>query len=1346
MKLLNWTTLLVAFVCTSSGLQADNAGLNPQVLSGKTSLPAVFIENPGSSQKFTLRNGAVAAVLQLDGIRFVSRDKSQSWSMRYVNPSADTSISGSQQVETVIHRYSGADGNAQAQDIRAFRAVRVNDIWRGINAEFYLKDQALKYDFIVQPHADPSLVALEFSGAEDIWVDSNGRLQLRVQGRTVTEDRPCLYQPSEEGDIPVSGSFVVEGNTVRFDIGQYNPSLPLVIDPETDLVWSSLLGGNDGESLGGVAAGPDGSVYLAGQTVSLDFPTAGGGFDPTPNGFLDAYVARLSADGSQLLFAAFLGGLDDDWAEGIDVDPQGSAYVVGYTFSQNFPTTPGVLKPTPNRFVNGYATKLSPTGQLVYSTFIGGSRDDWAFGVAVDAQGFAYITGQASSTDFPTTTGAFDRTYGGLFDGYALKLNQNASALVYGTYLGGSSSDWGVDIAVDSQGWATVAGLTQSGDYPVTPGAFDTSYNGLVDTFVSRLNPGGTALEYSTYLGGSSNDAPNAVALAPDGGAVVVGITQFTDLPVTPGAFDTSPNGQSDGFVFRLSPSGTSAVFGTYLGTSGTDRAVGVDTDALGNIYVTGSTCSPNFPLTGFGYQNEYAGGPLDAWLAVFNPAGSELLYSTFFGGEITESGQSVVVLAPGNVLIAGETDSTEFPVTENAYDTTANGQTDIFAARFWFDVTPSTTPVVVDDGVSTGFGDELHAVWTSTDPESEVIEYRYTIATSPVDTGEYLVPWTSSGSANEETVSGLTLESGVVYYWYVQARNSYGIWSATGVSDGISYDPTIQYILYVRPDGSDTVSGLSWDRAKRTVQAAINRARVGDQVWVASGTYNENITMKAGVAVHGGFSGTETSLAQRPEKGAGSPSILDGGGKNSVVVVSNGGSAVCQLDRFTIRNGSGVTGGGIRVSGSTIVLSDLVIHNNSTPNQGGGVYLFLSNASLVNSVIHNNSAQQGGGVYLLFSQAVVAGNVVHSNSATTGGGLYLYNDTSYLTNNTIASNTATQAAGGLYLRSSSPHLSNSIIAFNSAGIIADALSTAVLHSNNLHGNVGGNYIGLQAGVGDITTDPQFVSLAQADFRLNQGSAAIDAGWSGAVGIPDVDITGAPRVSGASVDMGAYESNYLTYKEVTIPEAKLLGDGWAVIFDGVVVTALFDGIYYVSQPERSAGMRVEGSTVGLNIGSVISVRGTLVTSADQERFLQSVQHFVWGQSGIRALTFNTAALGGARFPDGSAESVGQTGISWVTAGLNNVGLLARVAGVVTSTIAETGEFTISDGARWPGVPVADWVGNPGVRVKASGLTLPQVGSKVIVEGAVSLAQREELIYPYLLVDLQQRIQEQNLPE
>lgn len=1345
MKLLSWTTLLIVCFCTLAGLNGALASLPQQAPDNRASLPTVFLESTGDTPAFTLRSGAVAAVVLPNGIRFVSRDTSHSWNMRYVNPSRHASLVGSQPLETVIRRYSGADGNAQAQEIRAFRAVTVRDIWPGVSAEFYLKGQALKYDIIVQPHADPSQIALEFSGVDDIKVDSQGRLLLRIGGRTVTEDRPCLYQPSAEGDIPVSGSFVVEGSRVSFQIGDYDPSLPLVIDPETDLVWSSLLGGNDGESLGGAAAGPDGSIYLAGQTVSLDFPTSGGGFDPTPNGFLDAYVARLSADGSQLLFATFLGGLDDDWAEGIDVDPLGNAYVVGYTFSQNFPSTPGVLKPTANRFINGYATKLSPTGQLVYSTFIGGSRDDWAFGVAVDAQGFAYVTGQASSTDFPTTPGAFDRTYGGLFDGYALKLNQSASALVYSTFLGGSSSDWGVDIVVDSQGRATVAGLTQSMNYPVTPGAFDPSYNGLVDTFVSRLNPGGTALEYSTYLGGSSNDAPNAIALAPDGGAVVVGITQSTDLPVTPGAFDTTANGQSDGYVFRLSPSGGSAVFGTYLGTSEIDRAVGVDTDVLGNIYVTGSTASSGFPMTGFGYQNQYAGGPLDAFLAVFNPSGSQLLYSTFFGGEVTESGQSAVVLAPGNVLIAGETDSAGFPVTPGAFDTTANGQTDIFAARFRFDVTPPSAPVVVDDGESTGFGDELHAVWFSSDPESGILEYQYAIATSPVDTGNYLVPWTSSGTDNEVTVSGLTLEPGVVYYWFVQARNSYGIWSSTGVSDGITYDPAIQYILYVRPDGSDAVSGLSWDRAKRTVQAAVNRARPGDQVWVASGTYNENITMKAGVAVFGGFTGTETSLAQRPDKGTGLPSVLDGGGKNSVVTVSNGGSLVCRLDRFTLRNGYGVTGGGIRVLGSTIVLSDLVIHNNSTPNQGGGVYVFLSNASLFNCVVRDNSAQQGGGVYLLYSQALVAGNAIYSNTATTGGGVYFYGDTSYLTNNTVVSNTAAQA-GGVNLRSSSPYISNNIIAFNSAGISADVLSVPTLRNNNLHGNTAGNYNGLQAGLGDITTNPQFVSLAQSDFRLAEGSPAIDAGWNGAVGIPDVDITGAPRISGASVDMGAYESNHLAYEEVTVPEAKLLGDGSAVIFDGVTVTALFDGNYYVTQPERSAGMRVEGSTVGLNIGSVISVRGTMATSADRERYLQSVQRSVWGQSGTRALTFNTAALGGASFPDGSAESAGQAGISFVTAGLNNVGLLARVAGVVTSSNAITGEFTVSDGALWPDGPVSDWEGNRGVRVRAEGLALPGAGSMVIVEGAVSLALRQELLYPCLLVDVQERIQGQNPPQ
>jgi hypothetical protein len=239
------------------------------------------------------------------------------------------------------------------------------------------------------------------------------------------------------------------------------------------------------------------------------------------------------------------------------VDGAGNAYVTGFTFSADFPTTPGAFDTTfnPGTF-DAFVTKLNPAGSaLVYSTYLGGASTDQGFGIAVDAAGNAYVTGWTVSADFPTTPGAFDTTAAGA-DAFVTKLNPAGSALVYSTYLGGASTDQGFGIAVDGAGNAYVTGLTVSADFPTTPGAFDTTFNGGGDAFMTKLNPAGSALVYSTYLGGASNDQGSGIAVDGAGNAYVTGSTFSADFPTTPGAFDTTFNGSIDAFVtkFAIAP------------------------------------------------------------------------------------------------------------------------------------------------------------------------------------------------------------------------------------------------------------------------------------------------------------------------------------------------------------------------------------------------------------------------------------------------------------------------------------------------------------------------------------------------------------------------------------------------------------------------------------------------------------------------------------------------------------------------------------------------------------------------------------------------------------------------
>jgi hypothetical protein len=328
------------------------------------------------------------------------------------------------------------------------------------------------------------------------------------------------------------------------------------------LVYSTYLGGSGGDaSYGGIAVDAAGNAYVAGTTESLNFPTTPGAFQ-LARGCCggDAFVAKLNPTGSGLVYSTYLGGGNSDGANGIAVDAAGNAYVAGATLSINFPSTAGAFQPIcgGGGAWDAFVTKLNPTGSaLVYSTFLGGGRSDGAGGIAVDADGNAYVTGSTDSSNFPTTAGAFQTTFverylgGGHFanDAFVTKLNPTGSALVYSTYLGGGGSDLGLGIAVDAAGNAHVTGYTDSIDFPTTAGAFQTTLGGSLDAFVTKLNPTGSALAYSTYLGGSGYDYGSGVAVDTAGNAYAIGETASSNFPTTAGAFQTTFGGGGDYYV-----------------------------------------------------------------------------------------------------------------------------------------------------------------------------------------------------------------------------------------------------------------------------------------------------------------------------------------------------------------------------------------------------------------------------------------------------------------------------------------------------------------------------------------------------------------------------------------------------------------------------------------------------------------------------------------------------------------------------------------------------------------------------------------------------------------------------
>jgi hypothetical protein len=382
----------------------------------------------------------------------------------------------------------------------------------------------------------------------------------------------------------------------------------------TALVYSTYLGGGDGDASSGIAIDGSGNAYITGKTISTDFPTTPGAMNISSNGYWDVFVTKLNASGTALVYSTYLGSSGYDVGYGIAIDSSGNAYITGGTDSSNFPTTPGAFDTSSNG--GAFVSKLNASGTaLVYSTYLG-SAD--VFGIAIDSSGNAYITGVTGSSDFPTTPSAFDTSFnGGTYDVFVSKLNPSGTALVYSTYLGGGSSDVGSDIAIDGSGNAYITGATNSSDFPTTPSAFDTSFNyGYNDVFVSKLNASGTALVYSTYLGGGSDDGSGDIAIDSSGNAYITGGTNSTDFPTTPGAFDTSLNNLNGVvFVTKLNASGTALVYSTYLGGGDGDASSGIAIDGSGNAYITGDTISTDFPTTPSAFDTSFNGGTYDVFV-----------------------------------------------------------------------------------------------------------------------------------------------------------------------------------------------------------------------------------------------------------------------------------------------------------------------------------------------------------------------------------------------------------------------------------------------------------------------------------------------------------------------------------------------------------------------------------------------------------------------------------------------------------------------------------------------------------------------------------------------------------
>ena len=612
------------------------------------------------------------------------------------NPAAR--VAGLEELPGKANYFIGNDPAKWRTNVPTYAKVHYREVYPGIDLVYYGKQRQLEYDFVVRPGADPGAIALRFAGADKVEVDDvQGDLVIHTAAGTLRQQKPFIYQ--EVGGVrkEIPGGYVLTGeHQVGFKVAPHEASRALVIDPV--LSYSTYLGGGADDRGRAIAVDADGNAYLTGRTFSPDFPTTAGAFQTTLPGH-SAFVTKLNPTGSALVYSTYLGGNNSEVGYGIAVDSAGNAFVTGNTNSSNFPTTPTAVQPTFGGDVsNGgdaFVTQLDAAGSaLLYSTYLGGSGLDEGSAIAVDPAGNAYVTGLTQSGNFPTTLGAFQTTPASGSSGFVTKLNPAGSvSLIYSTYLPGP----GTGIAADASGNAYVTGSTGI-DFPTTAGAFQTTYGGgIEDGFVAKLDPTGSALVYSTYLGGSGGDVIFGLAIDAAGNAYVTGLTDSTNLPTTMGALQTIYGGGiDDAFVAKLDATGSVLVYSTYLGGSGADYALGIAVDAAGNAFVTGNTNSSDFPTTATAFQATYGGGACcDAFVTQLDAAGSALVYSTYLGGSGNDGGSAIALdtLPNPNAYVTGFTNSGDFPTSAGAFQASPAGVSefvpDAFVAKIANDVPP---------------------------------------------------------------------------------------------------------------------------------------------------------------------------------------------------------------------------------------------------------------------------------------------------------------------------------------------------------------------------------------------------------------------------------------------------------------------------------------------------------------------------------------------------------------------------------------------------------------------------------------------------------------------------------
>ncbi len=662
-------------------------------------IPAAWSPEPGGVA-YQARSRAGRIRFDGQGFEIAQRDQAVV-GLRFVNSQQPRDLRGAEQAAGSLYDLRGA----AATEIPRYGRVIASEVYAGINVEAYIQDGSPEWDFVLAPGADPAEIRLELNTPRQQPQSSSLDREGVTVSPALTIAAPRTYYADGEHES-IASSYRLEHNEITIALGDYDRTRPVRIDPT--LEFATFFGADFGEAGYDVAIGPDGSLYMIG--ISRNLIPAPGSLNAVNGSSFDVFVMRVDPTGSQLIYAAVLGGSAQERGSSIAVDGDGAAYITGFAFSADFPVTAGAAQTV---FGGGsrdaIVAKLSPDGSaLEYATYLGGSAFDDGNAVAVDAQGRAWVAGASASADFPATADALQRTQtSGQGTGFLARIAADGSAIEYASLFGGSGRDEIFDIARDSQDAVWIAGRTTSTDLPVTNGVFQPALAGSDDAFIARLSADATAVEASTYLGGAICerafggafcDVVNSLAFDRDE-VVAAGSTLGPDFPVTDGAYQTvSGRGVAfgDGFVAVLDRDLTALHRATFLGGRSEDEINGVAVNDAGEVIVVGTSGSPDFITTADAVQPSYA--RLDeGFLTVLSPGLDAVLYSTFLGGEKGDRAFALAADATGTAVVVGETSSSEFPVTEGVIQPDLHSLRDeggdAYMARFSIPPTPRIAP-----------------------------------------------------------------------------------------------------------------------------------------------------------------------------------------------------------------------------------------------------------------------------------------------------------------------------------------------------------------------------------------------------------------------------------------------------------------------------------------------------------------------------------------------------------------------------------------------------------------------------------------------------------------------------